>query len=102
MDYLKWLVDWFNSQCDGDYEHGNGITISTLDNPGWDVSIDLEGTELENINITPAKIERSEHDWIIIGKNENTFNISGGPGNLLEMLKIVNEIFSANKTLMQK
>ncbi len=33
--------------CDGDWEHTYGITVSTSDNPGWIVDIDIEGTPLE-------------------------------------------------------
>lgn len=33
MDILKWLENWYSSNCDGDWEHLYGITIRTLDNP---------------------------------------------------------------------
>ncbi len=36
------------AQCDGEWEHDYGIKIETLDNPGWLVSIDLLGTDLED------------------------------------------------------
>ena len=39
MDALNWINGWFQSNCDGDWEHGFGITIETLDNPGWCVKI---------------------------------------------------------------
>ena len=32
---LIWLLSWYHSQCDGDWEHGNGVKIGTIDNPGW-------------------------------------------------------------------
>lgn len=31
---LIWLLTWYESQCDGDWEHGNGVHINpwiTLD-----------------------------------------------------------------------
>jgi hypothetical protein len=31
---LQWLQKWFESQCDGDWEHEFGITFKTVDNPG--------------------------------------------------------------------
>ena len=26
---------WFQSKCDGDWEHRHGVQIETCDNPGW-------------------------------------------------------------------
>ena len=40
MDILDWIQDWFKDNCDGHWEHGEVIQITTLDNPGWEVEID--------------------------------------------------------------
>jgi hypothetical protein len=40
-DELAWLEQWYQEQCDGDWEHHCGVTIETLDNPGWLVQADL-------------------------------------------------------------
>ncbi len=40
------LQRWYADQCDGDWEHSYGVAISTLDNPGWLVKIELAGTAL--------------------------------------------------------
>jgi Immunity protein 53 len=34
------LQVWYLAQCDGDWEHRHGVTIGTLDNPGWSLRID--------------------------------------------------------------
>jgi hypothetical protein len=52
MDALTWLQGWYLSQCDGDWEHGHGVDIGTLDNPGWRVEIRVAETEL-----------RAGHSW---------------------------------------
>jgi len=39
MDLLEQVEDWYSSQCNGDWEHQYGISIDTLDNPGWSRSI---------------------------------------------------------------
>jgi len=39
---------WYQQYCDGDREHRETIRISTMDNPGWYVFIDLEWTDSEN------------------------------------------------------
>jgi Immunity protein 53 len=45
------------------WEHSFGITIETIDNPGWSVTISLERTELESIPFEPVKTEANERDW---------------------------------------
>jgi len=46
-----WLSHWYSNNCDGNWEHYNGIKIETIDNPGWSVSIDTEGSSIELIDI---------------------------------------------------
>jgi len=57
MDDLIWLMHWYASQCDGEWEHGDGVTLETLDNPGWYLKVNLVGTELEG-----RPFETQEHD----------------------------------------
>jgi hypothetical protein len=40
-DPLNRLQSWYESHCDGDWEHDKRIRIGTLDNPGWRVYINL-------------------------------------------------------------
>ncbi|KRR22290.1 immunity 53 family protein [Bradyrhizobium retamae] len=47
MDNLTWLTRGYAKQCNGEWEHGPGIKIQTLDNPGWMLQINLEETDLE-------------------------------------------------------
>ena len=42
LDLIKQLENWYNSRCDGDWEHEFGIKIDTLDNPGWKITIDID------------------------------------------------------------
>ena len=46
---LERLQRWYLYRCDGDWEHSFGITIETLDNPGWMVTIDLQDTEWQDL-----------------------------------------------------
>lgn len=47
-EILLRLQRWYEGQCDGEWEHGMGVRIETLDNPGWQVTVDLAGTPLES------------------------------------------------------
>ena len=47
QEIINWVEDWYQSNCNGDWEHQYGITIETTDNPGWSVKIDLKNTIFE-------------------------------------------------------
>lgn len=34
-----WIMRWYASQCDGDWEHEHGMSIETIDNPGWALEV---------------------------------------------------------------
>lgn len=61
---LEWLQGWFAQQCDDDWEHENKIVITSTDNPGWMLTIDLSDTELENVLVPYILVERSEGSWV--------------------------------------
>jgi hypothetical protein len=43
---MKWVESWYGRQCNGDWEHQRGLKVDTLDNPGWMLKVDLQGTDL--------------------------------------------------------
>lgn len=87
-DDFLWLQHWYRSHCNGDWEHGTGIHIGTIDNPGWSIKVNLQDTELEHKKFENVQIERSELDWIFCTVKENNFEGACGPINLTEVLKI--------------
>jgi hypothetical protein len=86
-DVLTRLQDWYTAQCDGDWEHTSGVTIESLDNPGWRVTIDLVGTPLEKRDFESVEIKRTEHDWLDGHVTDAKFIAGCGPRNLPELLK---------------
>jgi hypothetical protein len=100
-DELSWLQQWYLAHCDAEWEHGFGVTIDTLDNPGWSVKIDVEGTELASTPFEPVKTAVSDNNWLHCrvterkqGEVARTSSISrrfegfGGPLNLEDIIKI--------------
>ncbi|MCZ1006018.1 immunity 53 family protein [Streptomyces lydicus] len=85
---LDWLQSWYASQCDGDWAHEWGMTIETLDNPGWAVKIDLAETVLADREYPQHRVTRDEHDWVMAWTAERAFRIACGPGNLTEALTL--------------
>jgi hypothetical protein len=85
---IEWLMAWYRSQCDGDWEHQNSIRIETLDNPGWSLDVDLAATPQAGKSLPQSMTERSEHDWVFMEVKDNIFRARGGPGNLSEMIEL--------------
>jgi hypothetical protein len=83
-----WLLKWYYGQCDGYWEHDNGIEILTLDNSRWFLRICLDETELQDKEFQKICVNRSEHDWIRCYIEHNIFIGAGGPLNLPEILEI--------------
>ena len=83
---FTWIQAWYATQANGEWEHEYGIEISTLDNPGWQVSIDLPGTLLGDRPYEPKEVHRGEHDWIVTKVEGGKFVGACGPTGLGEVL----------------
>jgi hypothetical protein len=83
-NYLSLLQEWYKSQCNGDWEHDFGVKIETLDNPGWYVIIDLEDTDLEDINVSETA-DVADDDWYNIQTKDKKL-ICSSDANKLEFL----------------
>jgi hypothetical protein len=89
MDSIGWLQQWYLQQCDGTWEHQNGIIIETLDNPGWVVKISLIGTEMQGMDmeaVHAGEINNNGmegiHDWLRCNVDSDLFVGAGGPASL--------------------
>jgi hypothetical protein len=97
MTNLAWLQRWYLSQCNDAWEHGYGVHIGTLDNPGWTVDIDLRDTPYQNISLEVLFKERSEDDWVHCSIKEQKFQGRCGPENLDELLQVFRDQIDANQ-----
>ena len=87
LEIIEKLQQWYSTQCDGEWEHQYGVTINTVDNPGWIVSIDLTGTELHNVNMEKYQQDLGENNWIFCEIRDQTFMGSGDPSKLGAILE---------------
>ena len=86
---IERLQDWYKLNCNGDWEHSYGFSISTLDNPGWTIRIDLEETCLEALNYSKEfQNPNFEHDWFFIKTENKVLDIACGPENLKKVFEI--------------
>lgn len=110
MDALDWLCRWYQAQCDGDWEHSFGPSmtmvenarrplqgggayvfgsaITTIDNPGWSLHIELAGTDCDGrmLDRIEQKLEH-ETDWWTCWTEANVFHGAGGPLQLRALLE---------------
>ena len=88
MDVLRWLERWYEAQCDGEWEHGFGPEISTIDNPGWSLKVELKGTDCDG-RILDRVSHNYEHetDWWTCWTEGNVFHGAAGPLQLRAMLE---------------
>ena len=86
MNPLQELQKWYQSQCNGDWEHTCGVKIDTLDNPGWSLTVDLAGTNLAARSFT--RIDRlADTNWFYCEVRDSRFEGRGGPLMLEELIK---------------
>src|SRR4051812_39581472 len=89
MSELERLEEWYAAHCNGEWEEEYGVTIGTLDNPGWKVAIDLVGTPWATLVRPPHLVERSENDWMHSRVEASQFVGNCGPRNLRELIREV-------------
>ncbi len=92
MEILDWIQHWFKNNCDGNWEHNDGIQITTIEKPGWDVEIDISNTSIANIHIPWILNENGAQDWYGVKIENQKFNASGDAGKLKFLLNLFKEM----------
>ena len=87
-DNLEWLEDWYQRQCDGDWEHTQGIRLESLRRRGWRLTISLEGTSAENIAPNRLNFGTSGEEWIDCSICEARFEGAGDPRRLEQIIGV--------------
>jgi len=88
LNPIDYMLDWYGSQCNGTWEHSNGVTIETLSTPGWMITVDLLETPLQDKPMAPVRQERSDKDWLLCEVDHNRFRGQGDPQKLMTILRI--------------
>ena len=76
MENIIWLTKWFKENCDGDWEHTNIISITTIDNPGWSFKVDITDTIDEGKKLSIEDLKNND-DWYTITCDGNLFSAYG-------------------------
>lgn len=93
------LEKWFANRCNGEWEQHYGVRIDSLDNPGWTLQIDLDGTEAQSCCLRRTMIQRGENDWIHYWVERKQFQARMGLPNLEEAVRIFVDWFDRASSL---
>ena len=88
VDQLERLQVWYLAHCNGDWEHTYGVTITTLDNPGWTLEVELADTELFGRPFETVQQLAPTDDWFHCSIREAKFVGSCGPLMLATVIAI--------------
>ena len=95
----KFLESWYEMQCNGTWEHANGVTIESLASAGWLVTIDLQDTPLEARPMREFAAQRSAQDWMVCKVEHNQFRGEGDPKKLSAILRVFESWASQTPTV---
>ncbi|WP_000806817.1 Imm53 family immunity protein [Leptospira interrogans] len=93
---FSWLIEWRESQCDGDWEHENGIAINTNGDRGWQVRIEANFTELDRVEVAHTLNQKGEDDWYSFSLKDGKFLAEGDSKKLPIILEKFKEIWTTN------
>ncbi|WP_370947156.1 Imm53 family immunity protein [Amycolatopsis sp. cg5] len=82
MSAFRFVQDWYAAHCDGEWEHEFGMTINTLDNPGWIIEIDIAHTGADGRRLTKALTEPGPGQWIWSWCDGRKFGAACDPASL--------------------
>ena len=87
---IERLTDWYQAQCNGEWEHSFGVAVGTLDNPGWLVKVDLADTELEDRPFETFERGNSQASasWLVAKVEGKQYVGAGGASDLWEILEV--------------
>jgi hypothetical protein len=78
---LEWLDDWYQRQCNGEWEHSHGMRLeslgSALNTPGWHLTINLAGTSAVNARPQQMSLDTQSGDWLTCSIGAERFEGSG-------------------------
>jgi hypothetical protein len=85
---LEWLEGWYQRQCDGAWEHREGIRLESLRRPGWRLTISLEGTTAANAAPNRVTMGTTSDEWIDCTISGERFEGAGDPRRLEQIIGV--------------
>ena len=87
-NHLEWLDGWYQRQCNGEWEHTQGVRLKSLDDPGWHLTINLAGTSAVNARPQQLRMETQSGGWLACSIADECFEGSGDPRKLEQIIGV--------------
>ncbi len=88
VNNLEWLDSWYQQQCNGEWEHSQGVQLEALEQRGWQLTISLTGTSAENAAPQTISLDSTAGDWIACSISPDRFEGSGDPRKLEQIIGV--------------
>ena len=91
---LEWLDNWYQRQCNGEWEHKQGMRLQPLDSPeslnkpGWHLTINLVGTSAMHARPQQLQMETRGGGWLTCSIAGECFEGSGDPRKLEQIIAV--------------
>ena len=85
---LEWLDEWYQRQCNGNWEHTQGMRLQSLDDPGWQLTIHLSGTSAVNTRPQRLRMVTRGGGWLACSIEAECFKGSGDPRKLEQIIGV--------------
>lgn len=102
MNELEWLEKWYESRCDGKWEHEQRIRIDGTDNPGWWVKICVskEGGATHGDTVLAVEGEPPSaangniggSEWMVCQIQKGVFHGAGDPSKLRTIVRCFRDL----------
>lgn len=92
FDCLAWLQKWYIENCDGDWEHSYGISISTIDNPGWSVKIDIHDYNIDDTSVNLTGYPEPGDTWLTYRVEKGCFYGHSDPTQLCQIILVFKQL----------
>ena len=87
MEVLERIQAWHKAQTERGRDLALGVRIETLrERPGWSVRIDLAGTALSGLKLSPYREGATGRDWLAYRIKDDRFEGMGDPTKLQALL----------------
>ena len=103
---LEWLDNWYQQQCNGVWEHRQGMRLEPLESPGslanprsldnpdpvekpgWQLTINLAGTSAVNARPQQLRLDTRGGGWLACSIAGECFEGSGDPRKLEQIIGV--------------
>lgn len=93
-----WLQSFFQSNCDGDWEHDyDGCVIQSDSAPGWLLTFDLRGTPYACAELDELEDQTAPISWLRCKIESGKFIANCSPKRLAECIDILRDVVEGRR-----